>query len=182
MACPRAGICQRLGEGEAWGRRNDSRPSMEVVDIVFRVDSLPSRPVDVGFAATFKSEGTAIEVAGFYNGGREYLLRFTPPAAGAWIYATRSPVESLNGLSGKLEVKRSRDGRKGGIRVNPKAKRRFQYANGDEYFPIAFESDWLFALDADNPDDIPVTRKFVDQLADSGFNQVVMNVFAYDVT
>ena len=29
---------------------------------------------------------------------------------------------------------------------------------------------------------MPVTRKFVDTLAVNGFNQVVLNVFAYDVT
>ena len=48
-------------------------------------------------------------------------------------------------------------------------------------FPIAFECDWLFALDAENPEDIPKTRTFVDEVADNGFNQIVMNVFAYDV-
>jgi len=70
---------------------------------------------------------------------------------------------------------------KGGIVIDPENSMRFRYRNGDRYFPIAFESDWLFALDAENPDDIPVTRRFVDTLAQNGFNQVVMNVFAYDV-
>jgi len=36
-------------------------------------------------------------------------------------------------------------------------------------------------LDADNAEDIPRTRKFVDQVAAAGFDQIVMNVFAYDV-
>jgi len=154
----------------------------DVIDIAFTVGLPSSHPVDVPFSAVFKGNGAETEVHGFYNGGNEYLLRFTPPTSGIWSYETRSTVASLDGLSGGLAVKPAREGRKGGIRVPPESQRRFQYANGDEYFPIAFESDWLFALDADNPDDIPVTRTFVDHLADNGFNQIVMNVFAYDVT
>lgn len=75
-----------------------------------------------------------------------------------------------------------REGRKGGIRVDPEAVRCFQFENGEGYFPIAYEVDWLFALDSDNGDDFPVTRQFVDQMAANGFNQVVMNIFAHDVT
>ncbi|MEM7014031.1 MAG: hypothetical protein AAF585_21440, partial [Verrucomicrobiota bacterium] len=36
------------------------------------------------------------------------------------------------------------------------------------------------ALDADNPDDIPRTRQIISEVAKNGFNQVVMNVYAYD--
>lgn len=154
----------------------------DVIDIRFHAEGLPKQPVDASFSGVFENAGREIQVHGFYNGGSEYRLRFTPPSKGTWKYQTRSSIASLNGKSGDLRVFAPRKGRKGGIRVNPKSKRRFQYANGDEYFPIAFESDWLFALDAENPMGIPVTRKFVDQLADSGFNQIVMNVFAYDVS
>lgn len=154
----------------------------DVIDIRFRAETLPAQPVDATFSAVFRNAGKELLVQGFYNGDREYLLRFTPPTPGAWTYETRSSIAPLNGKTGKLSVRTPRDGRKGGISVNPKAKRRFRYADGDEYYPIAFESDWLFALDAENPKGIPVTRRFVDQLVDSGFNQIVMNVFAYDVS
>jgi hypothetical protein len=87
----------------------------------------------------------------------------------------------LEGKSGNLDAAAARDGRKGGVVIDSRAPRQFRYENGDSYYPIAFECDWLFALDAENPRDIPNTRKFVDTLADNGFNQVVMNVFAYDV-
>ncbi|MEM6692890.1 MAG: DUF4038 domain-containing protein, partial [Planctomycetota bacterium] len=71
--------------------------------------------------------------------------------------------------------------RRGGITIDQKSSTRFVYQSGESYFPIAFEVDWLFALDADNPTAIPKTKQFVDTIAKSGFNQVVMNVFAYDV-
>ena len=154
----------------------------EVVDIAFQSGPLPTQPIFVQLSAVFRNGAQQIHVHGFYNGGSEYRLRFTPPSKGTWKYTTRSNWTPLDRQTGVVQVKAARTGQKGGIIVNPSAKRTFQYENGDDYFPIAFEADWLFALDADNPDDIPETRRFVDQLAANGFNQIVMNVFAYDVS
>ena len=154
----------------------------EVIDLCFEVEAVPENPFDVAFSAVLASEGgRRLDVPGFFNGGRDYLIRFSPPSQGTWMYETRSTVSALDGLSGKLEVKEAKPGRKGGIVLNEASPREFQYENGAPYYPIAFESDWLFALDAENADDIPVTRTFVDQLGEAGFNQIVMNVFAYDV-
>ncbi|MEM1443627.1 MAG: DUF5060 domain-containing protein [Verrucomicrobiota bacterium] len=154
----------------------------DVVDLAFEAENLPDEPVDVSFSAKFKNGPAEIEVSGFYNGGDEYLIRFTPSEEGEWTYETASELASLNNQSGILTVSAPAENRKGGIVVNPNANRLFQYENGETYFPIAYEVDWLFALDAENPDDIPRTRTFIDQMAENGFNQVVMNVFAYDVT
>ncbi|MGI9240666.1 MAG: DUF5060 domain-containing protein [Verrucomicrobiales bacterium] len=154
----------------------------DVVDIRFNVGEVPEQATDVEFSATFKSgDGKEIRIPGFYNGGAEYLLRFTPGSAGQWRYSTASSHPDLDELQGELSVNAERDGRRGGVVVDGEAPRRFSYENGDSYYPIAFECDWLFALDAENAEDIPVTRKFVDTLAENGFNQVVMNVFASDV-
>ena len=155
----------------------------DVLDIVFQVDRVPDHPFDVSFSAVIeKTNGKRFEVSGFFNGGNQYLLRFTPPAKGDWRYVTKSSLSALNGKKGVIVAQPAKKGRKGAIVVNRKSPREFQYENGQTYYPIAFESDWLFALDAETPDDIPVTRKFVDTLAKNGFNQIVMNVFAYDVT
>jgi hypothetical protein len=153
-----------------------------VVDLGFRVQTAPSEPADVDFSATFSNQSNArFEVSGFFNGDNEYVIRFTPAAAGTWDYVTHSSNPELDGRSGQLIVEKALKGRKGGIVIAPKTPRQFRYQNGDSYYPIAFECDWLFALDAENPNDIPNTRKFVDTLAENGFNQVVMNVYAYDV-
>lgn len=155
----------------------------DVLELRFEIDELPGQPVDVEFSATFKNQaGVSLDVPGFYDGENEYVIRFTPPTAGEWNYITRSSRPVLRGKLGKLSVESARDGRTGGVILDPKDRRNFAYENGETYFPIAFESDWLFALDAENPSDIPRTRKFVDALAAHGFNQIVMNVFAYDVT
>ncbi|PHS05797.1 MAG: hypothetical protein COA78_15005 [Blastopirellula sp.] len=154
----------------------------DVVDIGFRVENLSSQPVDVEFTATFESEsGEQLTVPGFYNGKNEYLIRFTPPSAGIWKYVTSSSLKELDDKNGKLNATLARPSRNGGVVIDPKSPRQFRYENGKSYFPIAFESDWLFALDAENESDIPNTRKLVDTLSESGFNQIVMNVFAYDV-
>lgn len=50
------------------------------------------------------------------------------------------------------------------------------FYNGDTYFPILFELDWLFALDAENNTDIPRTKKILHDIKVNGFNQIVMNV------
>ncbi len=155
----------------------------EVVDIHFKTKNLPAKPEDTSFLAELSRVGSSdtITVSGFYNGDKSYLVHFCPESAGVWNYRTKSDVKDLNGLKGQIKVDRPLVGRKGSIKLNPKSTREFIYSNGDPYFPICFEVDWLFALDAENPDDIPVTRKFVNTIAENGYNQLIMNVFAYDV-
>ncbi|PAY16910.1 hypothetical protein CKO51_24430 [Rhodopirellula sp. SM50] len=154
----------------------------EVTELRFQIQEAPSQPFDVELSATFQNDaGNSMTVPGFYNGDQEFCLRFTPPTSGTWRYKTESDAASLNAREGEITVGPARDGHKGGIVVDPQSSRRFAYENGEGYYPIAFECDWLFALDAENDSDIPHTKKFVDRLADNGFNQVVMNVFAYDV-
>lgn len=154
----------------------------EVIDIVFVVERSSEEPADVDFSAKIENDaGKSLDVAGFYNGDHQYVIRFTPPAAGKWRYVTSASIDGLDGNEGELIAEQASVGRKGGIVIPAESPRQFQYENGDAYYPIAFESDWLFALDAENSSDIPKTRKLVDTLAANGFNQIVMNVFAYDV-
>ncbi|MEM7785901.1 MAG: DUF5060 domain-containing protein, partial [Planctomycetota bacterium] len=154
----------------------------EMSEIEFNLESPVAQPFQVELQATFElDEKDSMTVPGFFNGDQQFLVRFTPPKPGAWSYKIESSHDPLNGRTGKLIVETAPTGTTGAVEVEPKTKRRFQFQNGDDYFPIAFESDWLFALDAENRDGIPKTEKFVDYLADNGFNQLVMNVFAYDV-
>ncbi|MDF7824819.1 DUF4038 domain-containing protein [Pontiellaceae bacterium B12227] len=153
----------------------------EVVDINFTVSAVPQQPEDAELTAELKSADKTFTAHGFYNGGKVYTVRFTAPASGDWNYQLNSSIKELNGQAGALKVDAPREDRKGGIKVDPSKPRNFVYENGDSYYPICFEVDWLFALDAENPDDIPVTRGFIDTVAKNGYNQMIMNVFAYDV-
>ena len=170
-------------------QRVDYRPDQEIIakqweaiDICFTANTNSAHQVDDDFQATAThTDGTKLSIHGFFNGKKEYLLRFTPPKSGKWTFETKSPSKELNGKNGSLTVSPAATNRKGGVVIDSTNPRQFQYENGESCYPIAFESDWLFALDAENPSDIPSTRKFVDTLADNGFNQIVLNVFAYDV-
>lgn len=151
-------------------------------DLSFESDTLPQHPEDARFAVTFQSEsGESLQVNGFYDGKQRYVLRFSPNSAGRWTFQTQSELPALDAKTGHLTVRPASEGRQGGIRIDPNSNRRFVYENGDRYYPIAFEADWLFALDAENADNTPKTRMLVDGLVENGFNQVVLNVFAYDV-
>ena len=154
----------------------------EVVDIDFEIDRVVKAPFEVEFGAVFRHEGgDARTIPGFYNGDSKWTLRFCPPEAGKWTYRTFSLTGALAGREGSLSVTpNTRDWQRGPIAISESNPQRFVYADGSPYFCMAFELDWLFALDAENPNDIPRTRKIVAEVADHGFNQIVMNVFAYD--
>ncbi|MDI1334553.1 MAG: DUF4038 domain-containing protein [Lacunisphaera sp.] len=153
------------------------------LDIVFSCPPpAKANPFDVSFQATLTGpDGTQLVIPGFYDGDDRYLVRVTLPAAGEWSLKTASSLAPLEGRSGRISVTAAREGRHGPIVVRVDKPRQFAHADGSGYFPIAFEADWLFALDAENPDDIPKTRTLLTQLAANGFNQIILNVFAYDV-
>ena len=171
-----------LSDSTTVARKPATAHQWDLFEMAFTADKLPAQPCDVTLDAKFThADGEQLVAQGFFNGGKEYVIRFTPPKPGTWKYVTRSSLPKLDAQRGEIEVGPARAGRKGGIVLDPDRSRGFRYENGERYYPIAFESDWLFALDAENPDDIPLTRKLIDTLAEYGFNQVVMNVFAYDV-
>jgi len=157
-------------------------PQWEVLDLVFHLPEPGKAPFSVEFGGIFTGpDRQSLKISGFYNGENQFLLRFSPPQTGQWRFTTYSNQPALAGQSGKIEVTPAKPGRHGPIVISPEHPRHFHYADGTPYFLLAFELDWLFALDWDNPTDIPRTRTLIRQLAENGFNQVIMNVYAYDV-
>jgi hypothetical protein len=154
-----------------------------VRDLDFSVPDPPAHPFDVDFQADFRGpDGTQLRVPGFYNGNRQYVIRFSAPSPGVWTYATVSTLKALSSRHGRVEAAPAGPGRHGPVQIDRSAPQRFVYADGTRYFPLAFEADWLFALDATNPAAIPKTTSLVNYVTRYGFNQVVMNVFAYDIS
>jgi Protein of unknown function (DUF4038)/Domain of unknown function (DUF5060) len=154
-----------------------------VDDTVFNLPEDPASPFEVKATASFIGPNDEkLDVPLFFNGGREFVLRFAPPAPGEWKFTTRSEVKELDGRSGVLQAAPAAKGRHGPVGISSSSKQQFAHADGTGYFPIAFECDWLFALDAGNKTGIPKTLELADTIARHGFNQVVMNVYAYDVT
>ncbi|MDP3072443.1 MAG: DUF5060 domain-containing protein [Opitutaceae bacterium] len=152
-------------------------------DLVFSAPTGAGHPFDVEFSAAFTGPaGEKLIIPGFFDGPGRTVLRFAPPRAGRWTFTTASAVPGLNQLSGAIRATAAGPGRHGPLGIDPKNPRQFAHADGTPSFPIAFEADWLFALDAENPAGIPKTVSLVRHIAANGFNQVVMNVYAYDVT
>lgn len=160
----------------------DAGQRWEVVELSFDATDPPTAPFEVEFGAVFQhDDGQSIRVPGFYNGGTTWLIRFCAPLAGTWTYTTSSSRTELAGQTGSVAVDENAQSKQHGpIGIDPGNRQRFQYADGSPYFVMAFELDWLFALDADNSDDIPQTKQIISTVRQHGFNQIVMNVFAYD--
>lgn len=154
----------------------------EPVDVVLEADPGEADPFSIYLVGNFTGpDGQTMSVPGFWDGGNRFVIRFAPPSEGEWSYSSKSPIKPLNSKSGKIAVAPPAPGQHGPIGIHPDDPTRFAHADGTPYFPIAFEIDWLFAIDAENPDGIPKTEQLLRTVGANGFNQVVMNIFAYDV-
>jgi hypothetical protein len=155
-----------------------------VIDISFNTGKTSlEQPFEVDFGAIFQNEnGSKLQVPGFYNGGSEYVLRFSAPKQGKWTFVTQSSLPVLAGLKGQVQVLANPDSdQHGALKVSSQFVQKFEYEDGSPCFPLAFELDWLFALDYGNAGTLPKSSEIIQAVKANGFNQVVMNVYAYDV-
>lgn len=166
----------------ALAQENLSTSRWEVLDIQFTFKIKKEDPFLVQLGAKFTHEtGFTMEIPGFYDGGNSWIIRFCPSLDGAWSFVTYSSVPKLSGKSGIIQVEpNNKPGRHGPLVISEYDPRKFTYEDGTPYFLLAYELDWLFALDWDNKEDIPNTKSIIDQVAAKKFNHIVMNVYAYD--
>jgi len=90
--------------------------------------------VDVTLSAEFNADGQTLRVAGFYDGGGTYCIRFMPESLGTWTFRTSSNVPSLDGIEGSFECVSAKEGNHGPVRVRDTFH--FAYADGTPYLPI----------------------------------------------
>ncbi len=155
----------------------------DLIDISFGEKTKIDQPFDLvfGVTATLPNRNKKV-IPGFYDGGNKYLLRINPDEVGKWSFVTYSDRKNLSGLPFNIIVTESSDSTQHGpIVLSTAHPGKFEYADGKPYFLQAYELDWLFALDVDNPNDIPKTKMLVDTISAYNFNQIIMNVYAYDV-
>jgi len=114
------------------------------------VDGLPEGGaglVKVVFTgASGDARGKTLTVQGFWDGGRDWKVRFAPPAAGEWSYKSVSDDAGLNGVEGTLtcvqwtEAELAENAaRRGFVRVckaGDRAGRYFEYADGTPFLWI----------------------------------------------
>lgn len=154
----------------------------QVLDIPFKIEKAVKAPFNVQVGAVLTHEGgSTLNIPVFYNDDHTWILRFCPEKEGRWTFMTYSSLPELAGKTGSIQVDPNKKADEHGpVVISKKNPTKFVYADGTPYFLLAFELDWLFALDCENKEDIPKTREIISHVVENGFNQVVMNVYAYD--
>jgi len=163
--------CQRTLKTTKW----------KTVDLSFKLKKAIDNPFKVALDCEFIAEdGFTIKVPGFYNGDNEWVVRFNPNKVGIWTAISSSSIKKLSGKKYKIQVDEAKKNDHGGVTINNKNVQKLSYEDGTPYNLVANEVDWLFALDYGNPE-LPKTKKMIEALSSNGFNQIIMNVYAYDL-
>jgi hypothetical protein len=121
--------------------RNEANPY-----VTYLQEGSPAR-VTVRFTGVSgEAAGREITVAGFWDGDTNWKARFAPPAAGEWIFKSRSEDHELNGVTGKFtctawtaDEKKANPTRRGFVKVHTdgaRAGRYFEYADGTPFLWI----------------------------------------------
>ena len=164
----------------------DDKPDVEqwqVVDLIFKAKPTGGNPFIADFHATFSGpNGAQLEVPGFYNGDNMWIIRFSSSSIGEWTFVTQSTIKKLDSKRGTVAVTaNTHKDRHGAIVINSENPQHFYHEDGTPYFQLAFECDWLFALDYHNKIAAPKTSHLLDLLSKYKINQVVTTMYSFDV-
>ena len=125
--------------------------------------------LDITFEAEFVHDHRSIKVAGFYDGGDTYRIRFMPDIEGEWTYVTRSNLEDLNGHTGKFVCTPTTGENHGPVSVIDPYH--FAYADGTPYHPVGTTCYvWNHQGNA-------MEEQTLGTLKDTPFNKIRMCVF-----
>ena len=165
------------------GGKNIKIDKYEVVDLIYTMREKPDAPFEVDFYADFTSpKGDVKRVYGFYNGDSRFVLRFSASVAGEWTYITGCEKESLAKKKGRITVSDSSyKNSKGTVLVDSDNRQRFIRENGDDFFMLGFECDFLYALNYHNSDSTPELDQMLEQVKKLKFNYMIMNVYGYNI-
>jgi hypothetical protein len=143
----------------------------------------PANPFTAAFSAVATGPGgVTLTLPGFYDGANTWKIRFSPTVVGAWSLRTSSNIADLNGKTATLTCVANDPANHGALKVDPAYPRNFIHEDGTRFYPMGYEADWLFALDLANASGIPVTAAFLDKIKNSGFNFVLLQVYAHDTS
>jgi len=140
--------------------------------LVFKAKSAGiENPFDVGFGAIYTwPNGEQMKVPGFYDGSNNWVGRFSSKTTGNWTFETYSSRPELSGLKGSINITpNTRPKQKGAVIIDPKNPQAFVYEDGSPHFLLAFELDWLFALDYKEPNGMPRTSRILDDVSANGY-------------
>jgi len=158
-------------------------PRWQPQDFVFTNNSAaPSNPFQVSFSADATGPGgVKLSLLGFYDGGANWKIRFSPTVEGNWTLTTHSNLSGLNQQQASLVCIHQNAGVHGPIKVDTQHRHHFVFEDGTHWLPMGYECDWLWALDQTSGS-LNTVNPFLDKISASGFNFVLLNAYAYDTT
>jgi hypothetical protein len=152
-------------------------------DFTFRSKTMPDNPFAVPISAEISGpDGVRLTMPGFYDGEGTWKVRFSPTVEGTWSLVTRSTDPELDNRRSSFTCVASKNGvEHGGLRIDAEHPSQFIYEDGARFFPMGYECDWLWALDAADPQ-LKTVNPFLDKIAAHGFNFIILNAYAYDTS
>lgn len=128
---------------------------------------------DVSVTAEFIGPGKQRKiVAGFWNGGGRFVVRFTPTQEGTWTYNTRSDDPGLNNRSGQIRCQGVTLNARGFVRRDGANPYHFRYDDGSPYFMMGQTYyNWL-----GYPPSSAFFRQTVDSCSAYGMNKIRMAI------
>lgn len=158
-------------------------PRWQPHDFAFRIDQSPDKPFQVQFSAEAAGPGgVKLTLPGFYDGEATWKVRLAPTVEGQWSLQTNSSLPGLDGRKVSFACTADQSANSHGqVLVDPKNPRHFVFEDGTRYFLMGYECDWLWALDMTDPQ-LKTVNRFLDKLAASGFNYVILNAYAHDTS
>lgn len=150
-------------------------------DWEFRLDTHIDHPFQVKFSATVTSpNGKQFLLPGFYDGDNVWKLRVSADELGMWKMVTHSDQPQLNGKSSEWNcVENSNPRVHGKLHIDAEHPQHFVYEDRERFFMLAYECDWLWALDWQRAE-LRTVHTFLDRIAASGFNYLILNTYAHD--
>src|ERR1035437_4028753 len=109
-------------------------PRFDIFELTLEGPSGGNPFLDVTLGATFTLGHRDLSVAGFYDGGGTYRVRFMPDTPGTWTYTTTSNAAALDSHAGTFECTAARAVEHGPVAVAH--TRHFAYADGTPFFPF----------------------------------------------
>ncbi|ARV16519.1 apiosidase-like domain-containing protein [Polaribacter sp. SA4-12] len=153
-----------------------------VNDVVFKSKKTFKNPYEIELFANIISDNKTQKIPLFFNGNKEWVLRYSSSKTGLFNYQIIGNKTCFTGNKGTFTVtENSKNNRHGGIVLKKEDPKHFYYEDSSHYFNLAFECDWLFALDY-NKKELKKTNHLLDLIEENGFNQIVMNVYSHDVS
>lgn len=153
----------------------------QVNDLIFHTKNKVDAPFSKDVYAIVTSKEGVQNIPVFYNGNNEWVFRYSSHTVGSKTFQLGGELDELTKKKGKIFVtENTKKGRHGAVGLNEKDTQHFYYEDGSHYFNLAFECDWLFALDY-GKSELKKTNQLLSTVAENGFNQIVMNVYSHDV-